>query len=256
MIGGMKVRLLLTNDDGINAKGIYALAKELEKDHEVIIVAPAKEQSACGHSITLTRPLIVRKTKIEGLNSEAFSVDGTPADCVKIAINKLVVGKIDMVVSGINRGFNLGTDVLYSGTVSAAIEACIYKIPAIAVSMEIKENIETYDIAAKYVSSILLKAKQNNIKSNIVLNVNIPLLKENKIKGIKVCKIGTRLYNNDYIKSIGENNETQYEIKGKVKDIHEEDADTKYFKEGYVTVTPLHYDLTNFNILEDVSKWF
>jgi len=250
------MRLLLTNDDGINAKGIYAIAKELEKNHEVIIVAPDMERSACGHSITLTRPLVVRETKIKGLKSKAFSVDGTPADCVKIGVNKLIDGKIDMVISGINRGLNLGTDVLYSGTVSAAIEACIYKIPAMAISMEIKDNIETYEEAAKYASGILLKAKENNIANSIVLNVNIPLLKGNEIKGIKVCKIGSRLYKNDYIESTGENNETQYEIKGVVKDIHEEDSDTIYFKEGYVTVTPLHYDLTNFSILNDVSKWF
>ena len=250
------MRLLLTNDDGISAKGIYALAKELEKNHEVIIVAPYNEKSACGHSITLTRPLIVRETKIEGLKSKAFSVDGTPADCVKMAINKLIEGKIDMVVSGINRGLNLGTDVLYSGTVSAAIEATIYKIPAMAVSMEIKRNIENYEMAAKYAGEILLKAKENNIKNDIVLNVNIPMLNENEIKGIKVCKIGSRLYNNRYIETIGENDETQYEIKGEVIDIHEEGSDTIYFKEGYVTVTPLHYDLTNFKMLDETRKWF
>ena len=250
------MRLLLTNDDGISGKGIYALAKELEKEHEVIIVAPDKERSACGHSITLSRPLIVRETKIEGLKSKAFSVDGTPADCVKIALDKLIDGKVGMVISGINKGVNLGTDILYSGTVSAAIEASIYKIPSMAVSMDVKGNIETYEMAAKYTSVILLKAIENNINNDIVLNVNIPLLKESEIKGIKVCKIGTRLYNNDYIESTGVNNETQYEIKGKVKDIHEENSDTIYFKEGYVTVTPLHYDLTNFQILNDVNKWF
>ena len=250
------MRLLLTNDDGINAKGIYALAKELEKDYEVIIVAPDNERSACGHSITLTRPLVVRETKLEGLESKAFSVDGTPADCVKIAINKLIDTKIDMVVSGINKGLNLGTDVLYSGTVSAAIEAAIYKIPSMAISMEVNKDMETYEVAAKYAREILMKANENGIKNDIVLNVNVPLLKENEIKGIKVCKIGSRLYNNCYIKTIGENNETQYEIKGQVKDIHEEDSDTIYFKEGYVTVTPLHYDLTNFKILNDVSEWF
>lgn len=254
--GGMKMRLLLTNDDGINAKGIYALAKELQKNHEVIIVAPDSERSACGHSITLSRPLIVREVKLVGLNVKAFSVDGTPADCVKIAINKLIEGKIDMVVSGINKGLNLGTDVLYSGTVSAAIEACIYKIPSMAVSMQIKNNIEDYEMAAVYAGEILLTAKQNNIKNDIVLNVNIPLLKKNEIKGIKVCKIGSRLYSNSYIESIGENNETQYQIKGELKDIHEEDSDTIYFKEGYITVTPLHYDLTNFKILEEARKWF
>ncbi|MBW9151243.1 5'/3'-nucleotidase SurE [Clostridium estertheticum] len=250
------MRLLLTNDDGINAKGIYALAKELEKNHEVIIVAPDCERSACGHSITLTRPLIVKETKLKGLKAKAFSVDGTPADCVKIAINKLTDAKIDMVVSGINKGFNLGTDVLYSGTVSAAIEATIYKIPAMAVSVEFDDNTENYDIAAKYAGVILLKATQNKINNDIVLNVNVPMLAENEIKGIKVCKIGSRLYNNKYVQSIGENNETQYQIKGTAKDIHEEDTDTIYFKDGYVTVTPLHYDLTNFEILNDVGKWF
>ena len=250
------MRLLLTNDDGINAKGIYALAKELEQNHEVIIIAPDNERSACGHSITLTRPLIVKEVKLEGLKSKAFSVDGTPADCVKIAINKLLYKKIDMVVSGINKGLNLGTDVLYSGTVSAAIEAAIYKIPSMAISMDVKKGVETYDMAAKYAGEILLKAKENNIENDIVLNVNIPLLEESEIKGIKVCKIGSRLYNNCYIETIGENNETKYEIKGEVKDIHEEDSDTIYFKEGYVTVTPLHYDLTNFKILNNVSEWF
>ena len=250
------MRLLLTNDDGINAKGIYALAKELEKNHEVIIVAPDNERSACGHSITLSRPLVVKEVVLEGLESKAFSVDGTPADCVKIAINRLIDGKIDMVVSGINKGLNLGTDVLYSGTVSAAIEASIYKIPSMAVSMQVNKTVENYETAAKYASEILIIAKENNIKNDIVLNINVPLLGQNEIKGIKVCKIGSRLYNNVYIKSIGENNETQYEIKGELKDVHEEDSDTLFFKEGYVTVTPLHYDLTNFKILNGVDEWF
>jgi len=250
------MRLLLTNDDGINAKGIYALAKELEKNHEVIIVAPDSERSACGHSITLTRPLIVREVMLEGLKLKSYSVDGTPADCVKIAINELIDGEIDMVVSGINKGLNLGTDVLYSGTVSAAIEAAIYKIPSMAVSMAVKRNIENYEIAAKYAGEILLTAKENNIKNDIVLNVNVPMLKESEIKGIKVCKIGSRLYNNCYIKTTLENNDTKYQINGELKDIHDEYSDTLYFKEGYVTVTPLHYDLTNFKILKDVSEWF
>ena len=250
------MRLLLTNDDGISAKGIYALAKELEKNHEVIIVAPHNEKSACGHSITLTRPLIVTETKLEGLKSKAYSVDGTPADCVKIAVNKLIEDKIDMVVSGVNKGLNLGTDVLYSGTVSAAIEAAICKIPSMAISMEVNKDTETYEISAKYATEILQKASENGIKNDVVLNVNIPLLKKNEIKGIKVCKIGSREYNNCYIKTIGKNNETKYEIKGEVKDIHEEDSDTIYFKEGYVTVSPLHYDLTNFKILKEVGEWF
>lgn len=250
------MKLLLTNDDGINAKGIYALAKELEKEHEVVIVAPDNQRSACGHSITITDPLFVKELKIDGIKSKAYSVSGTPADCVRIGIDKLVDGKIDMVLSGINNGFNLGTDVIYSGTVSAAIESSIYKIPSIAVSTEINDDIEKYAVAAKYASEILKVLKDSYTKDDVVINVNVPLIPKENIKGIKVCNIGSKTYDFYFMEDPGENNDKRFYLKGALKESEEENTDVYYIKRGYVTVTPLHYDLTNFKILDEVGKVF
>ncbi len=249
------MRLLITNDDGINAKGINALAKELEKEHEVIIAAPDDQRSACGHSITITRPLIIKNIELQGIKSKAYCINGTPADCVRIAVDKLVGEKIDMVISGINKGVNLGTDVIYSGTVSAAIEAAIYKIPSIAISSEFQGENENYEIAAKTVSDIIKRIQGKRIKDDVVLNINVPLIPEHKIQGIKVCKIGRRTYNNCFIESKDEQGNIVYDIIGTVNDAYDEDTDVDYFKQGYITLTPLHYDLTNFKILNEVEGW-
>jgi 5'-nucleotidase len=251
------MRLLLTNDDGINAPGLKALARELQKHHEIIIAAPDSQRSASGHSITITRPIVVKEVKLDGIECKAYSLDGTPADCTRIAVDRLIDNKVDMVVSGINRGLNLGTDVLYSGTVSAAVEAAIYRIPSIAVSMDIKEEEEPdYSIAADYAAVILKKAAENNIGNDIVININVPLIPKSEIKGIKVCRIGTRLYENTYTDTILGDKYLSMEIKGNVIDMGNEEADTCYLKQGYVTVTPLHYDLTNFKLLSEVGSWF
>ena len=130
------MKILLTNDDGVHALGIYALAKVLEKEHDVIIVAPSEQKSASSHAITIRNPLYMGETQLDGIKSKAYWVKGTPADCVKLFFEKINNEKIDFVISGINDGYNLGTDVLYSGTVSAAIEANIYNIPSIAVSTD------------------------------------------------------------------------------------------------------------------------
>jgi 5'-nucleotidase len=252
----VRLKLLITNDDGINAEGIYILAKELEKEHEVIIVAPDNQRSACGHSITLTRPLILREIKLGNIKSKAYSLDGTPADCVRIAVDKFLKGKIDMVISGVNKGVNLGTDVIYSGTVSAAIEAAIYNIPSVAISSEIVDNQGNYELAAKTVAKILVKVKDKLIKNDVVLNINVPLISEKEISGIKVCKIGSRTYDNAYIESKDKVGDLSYEVIGEIKESFELDTDVCYFKEGYITLTPLHYDLTNYKILKTVEEWF
>jgi 5'-nucleotidase len=249
------MKLLITNDDGIHAEGIYILAKEMEKEHEIIIVAPDDQRSACGHSITITRPLVVKEVKLEGVKSKAYSVNGTPADCVRIAADKLVDGKIDMVISGINKGVNLGTDVIYSGTVSAAIESAIYKTPSIAISSEFQGDKQNYELAAKTVLDILKKLQIKDLKSDVVLNINIPLIKEENIKGIKVCKISSRTYSNCFIESKDAQGHISYEIIGTVNDAYDKDTDVDYFNKGYITITPLHYDLTNFKILNEIDKW-
>lgn len=250
------MRLLITNDDGINSYGLHMLVKKMEKDNEIIVIAPDNQRSACGHSITIGAPILVREVKIEGIKSRAFSVSGTPADCVKVGVEKLISKKIDMVISGINYGLNIGTDVIYSGTVSAAIESSIYKIPSMAVSMYHGNSNDAFEIALKYIEEILLKAHKNKIKNDFVLNVNIPVIKGDGVKGIKICSLGNRIYSNYYIETINENMEKGYQLKGEPSDEHDEDTDVQYIKEGYVTVTPLHYDLTNYGVIDEVNGWF
>jgi 5'-nucleotidase len=228
----------------------------MEKDNEVLVVAPDEQKSASGHSITINRPIIVKEVKIEGIKSRAFSVNGTPADCVKIAMEKLLEDRVDVVMSGINHGLNVGTDVIYSGTVSAAIEGVIYKIPSMAVSMDVNNNDESLETAAKYANEILLNACRNNIKNDIVLNVNMPANMDKGIKGIKVCQLGNRIYTNCYIEAAVENNEVGFRLQGEVCDELDENTDVHYIKEKFITVTPLHYDLTNFKVLNEVDGWF
>lgn len=247
------MRILITNDDGVNAKGIYFLTKELEAHHECIVVAPDKQRSAAGHSITLHRPITVKKVKLEGIKSMVYSVDGKPADCVKVAIEKLLNEKVDLIISGINNGYNLGTDVLYSGTVSAAVEGAIYKIPSIAVSVDFDADEEYLKRAAK-ISKEIAERSFNNLKDDVVLNVNIP--KDETNKGIRVCILGNRVYKNAYIEEDTDNEyERRFQLAGTVMDNDDENSDVFYIKKGYITVTPLHYDLTNFNIIAQVNSW-
>lgn len=249
------MRLLLVNDDGINAKGLHALAKELEKHYDITIVAPDSEKSACGHSITISKPLVVKKVELQGINSNAYSVTGTPADCVRIGMVKLVDRDIDMVVSGINIGANLGNDILYSGTVSAAIEAAINNIPSVAVSVQADKTFEKFSVAARYARKVLNLAQKNNSYNDVVLNVNVPGLPQKDIKGIKICRIGGRVYNHNYEKIKNSTEDVRFILNGQVNDLHESDTDVHFLRAGYVTLTPLHYDLTNFKILRDVESW-
>ena len=246
------MRILITNDDGINSVGLHMLVKEMEKENEVIIAAPDSERSACGHSVTLHKPITVKEIKINGIKSKAYTIFGTPADCVKIGMDKIMNGKIDMVMSGINRGFNLGTDVIYSGTVSAAIESAIYKVPSIAVSTEVTDNEKNYKLAAAIAKNIL-ESVVKNVTNNTVLNVNIP---QGEIKGIKVCSLGNRTYKSCYTEKALENGEKSFIVTGEPYDADDENTDVYNFKCGFVTVTPLNFNLTNFNTINEVREWF
>jgi 5'-nucleotidase len=250
------MKLLISNDDGIYAKGLYALVKEMEKSHEVVVVAPDSQRSACGHSITLHKPLFVKEVSLEGISSKCYSVNGTPADCVKFAVEKILPHKVEMVLSGINKGPNLGTDVIYSGTVSAAIEAAIYKIPSAAISLDMRNDNENYDIAAKYTKLIVEEAYGKFTERNIVLNINVPDTEENQIKGIKVCELGNRIYQNTFIEKIMDDDRVGYQLAGNITDVEKESTDVFYIKNGYITLTPLHYDLTNYKLINEVGGWF
>ncbi|NLY77101.1 MAG: 5'/3'-nucleotidase SurE [Tissierellia bacterium] len=249
------MRLLLVNDDGIHAEGIQRLAKELEKDYELVIVAPDDERSAQSHALTLRKPLVVKEVELGGIKSKAYSVSGTPADCVRIAIDKLLPEPVDMVLSGINRGLNVGMDVLYSGTVSAAIEANMYNIPSIALSAQWEDGNINYDITVKYGKLILEKLRDQLLNNNMIISVNTPLLKDDQVKGIKVCKIGGVVYDY-YIMEDGKiKGESVLKADGRMRDIDEEDTDRYYISQGYVTITPLQYNLTNFKLIDKVQDW-
>lgn len=251
------MNILITNDDGFDAPGIIALAKGISKEHKVIIVAPREQKSASSHSISIHNPIKIREEFIEGLNCKVYSLAGTPADCTQAGIS-LLGEKTDIVISGINKGRNIGTDVLYSGTVSAAIEGAIYNIPSIAVSLEVDQerNDEDYCEAVKWLTKILNIAKEKYLKSDVVLNLNIPKLKENEIKGLKVCKIGKATYKTEYILLESSGKEKTYKIQGTRNDIEKDETDVYYLSKGYVTLTPLHFDFTNFNILDEVKDIF
>lgn len=261
MMKEKNLHILIANDDGIDAPGIYALAQRLQKEYKVTMVAPSIQRSASSHSITISNALNVKKHTIKGLDLKAYSVDGTPADCVRLALGQLVDEKVDFVVSGINRGFNLGMDILYSGTVSAAIEGAIYKVPSMAVSTDQFDHIQQYSTAADYAAILLKLAIENGLRSDVVLNLNVPPISNSEIKGVKVCRMGNMVYGNYFVKREGdhsatEENSTIFDIMGNIYDPEAEDMDTFFIKEGYATVTPLHYDLTNFKLLKEVSQWF
>lgn len=248
------MRILLTNDDGILAEGIYTMAKELEKDYEVIVVAPETQKSAQSHAITLHKPLIIKEVKLNSLSSKAYSVSGTPADCVRAGVEAIIQDRIDLVVSGINLGFNSGMDIIYSGTVSAAVEANIYKIPSIAVSSEWMKGTANFRMAAKYARRVLEDTKDNLLRKNIVLNLNTPYHLEDVYKEIKLCSIGGAILDYYFVEEL-ENGERTLTLKGRRDAKLEEGTDRYYLSKGYPTLTPLRYDLTNINLLEEVSTW-
>ena len=248
------MKILLTNDDGIMADGIYILAKELEKEHDITIIAPETQKSAQSHAITLHRPLIIKEVKLNGLKSKAYSISGTPADCVRAGIEAIVDDKVDLVMSGINLGLNSGMDILYSGTVSAAVEANIYGIPSIAISAEYMKGIANYNISAKYALKVLEKTASKLLKTNIVLNLNTPYDLNDVNKELKLSSIGGPILDYYFIEDT-ENGEKALTLKGRKKAELVEGTDRYFLAKGYATITPLKYDLTNYDLLKSCEDW-
>jgi 5'-nucleotidase len=240
---------LLTNDDGINAQGLLTLKREISKISQVWVVAPDREQSATSHSLTLHYPL--RITKIA---DKFYSVDGTPTDAVMLAVYGILKKRPDIVISGINHGPNLGDDVSYSGTVAAAMEGTILNIPSIAVSIA-NWNPKHFDSAVKFVRKLALFVLKNGLPKNTYLNVNIPDRKET-IKKYKITHLGKRVYNDVVIEKtdprgkkylwIGEQSPTWEK---------EKDSDFSAVKKGYVSITPLHLDMTNYKAIDQIKNW-
>lgn len=231
-------RILVTNDDGIYSEGIRKLAQALEPLGEVIIVAPDREQSAASHALTLNRPLRMIK-----LQPNEYIVDGTPSDCVNLAVLKLLKDKRpDLVVSGINFGPNLGDDVTYSGTISAAFEGALLNIPSIAFSALIGENF-SFDRCAAFAADLTRVALVEHRDPQIILNVNFPL---GDFQGVKVARLGKRIYSEGVIERLDPRGRKYYWIGGEPPIWHPgEDTDFEAIKDGYIAITPLHLDLTH-----------
>ena len=250
------MNILITNDDGIYADGIIELAKSISKIANVYVVAPESQRSATGHAITIHSPIMVHKIDM-GENIKSYAISGTPADCVKVGIEGLFKDiNIDLVLSGINNGSNLGTDVIYSGTVSAALEGFILNKPSIAISYdEVNVKREIYKDASKYVVNLIENIKDKlDLLNDCILNVNIP---NTKIKGSKITKLGQRNYDNAMVEKINPFGQKYYWIGGKLMELDQDkDSDIACVKDGYISITPINIEMTNlrkFESLKDIK---
>lgn len=244
------------NDDGIYARGLAALAEEIKKIGEVTIVAPIEEQSAVGHAITLLSPLRVSNFQKNG-EFFGYAVTGTPADCVKIAYWALLnEQKPDLVVSGINHGSNTGLNVIYSGTASAATEGTILGIPSIAVSLATYEDVD-FSFAAKFARNLALMVLDNGLPPSTYLNVNVPAIPEEQIEGVEVTRQGMAVYRERFDKRTDPHKKTYYWLTGqKINlDVEPQDADDVAVMQNKISITPIHFDLTNYKYLEQLRTW-
>lgn len=249
--------VLVTNDDGIHAPGINAMRRALEQVEglEVWSVAPDRQRSASSHALTMYRPLFPMKMEIPGATSPCYSVTGTPADSAKLAIEELLPRKPDLVISGINQGPNLGTDIFYSGTVAAALEGPILGIPAIAASLDSFTS-DDYTVAAEYVTNLALWVLKEGLPPGTLLNINVPGLSKEEIKGVRVAKMGRRLYRDQWDKRKDPRGRTYYWLAGVLADLtNDQDSDVVAVEQGYVSLTPLQLDLTRYELLDRLRGW-
>jgi 5'-nucleotidase len=251
------MHILVTNDDGVTAPGLLALVKEMRRLGTVSVLAPDHNWSASGHVKTMHRPLRVKETQLAD-GSSAWTSDGAPSDCVALGLLGFVPEKIDLVVSGINPNANIGHDVTYSGTVTAAMEAAIGGVPGIAFSLHTPEeaqNAPDYGPAARVAHRIVAAFIADNLTSNLVLNVNIPYLPDDQINGILVTRQGLRVYRDRLDKRLDPRGKPYYWIGGDSPTaIPDEGTDYGALDQGYVSVTPLHLDLTDYTFMSSLKN--
>jgi 5'-nucleotidase len=244
------MNILVSNDDGVHAPGLEALVKEMEKIAEVTVVAPDRNRSGASNSLTLTQPLRIRQ-----LNNGHYSVEGTPTDCVHMALTGFLEQGMDIVVSGINHGANLGDDILYSGTVAAAMEGRYLGLPAIAFSM-VGEKIQHFDAGAIIARRLVMKLRANMLPLQTILNVNIPDLPLNQIQGMEVTRLGTRHVAEPTIKEYDPRGRPMYWI-GPPGMESDAGPGTDFYavNRGYVSITPLNLDMTHYKVFNQLSSW-
>ena len=248
--------ILVTNDDGINAPGIRTLISVVKNIGDVIVVAPDSPQSGMGHAITINSTL--HSSRITPKNSEIieYSCSGTPADCVKLAINEIMPRKPDLCVSGINHGSNSSINVIYSGTMSAAIEAGIEGVPAIGFSLLDYSWNADFSHSKDFIRKITLNALNNGIPKGVVLNVNIPAVKKSDIKGVKICRQAKAYWVEEFDKRKNPLGQEYYWLTGKfVNKDQGEDTDEWALKNNYISIVPVEFDLTAHHAIQGLNEW-
>ncbi|MEB3344223.1 5'/3'-nucleotidase SurE [Aquimarina gracilis] len=252
-----KPLILVTNDDGITAPGIRALISVMNEIGDVFVVAPDSPQSGMGHAITVNStiycdPIVIDKNA----SQKEFSCSGTPADCVKMAAREIMPRKPDLCVSGINHGSNSAINVIYSGTMSAAVEAGIEGIPAIGFSLLDYSMNANFEPSKKYVRSIVENVLENGLPKGVVLNVNIPRLPEEEIKGVKICRQANAHWVEEFDKRTNPMGRQYYWLSGKfINEDKGEDTDEWALRQGYVSVVPTQFDLTAHHFIQELNNW-
>jgi 5'-nucleotidase len=248
------MRILLTNDDGIYSKGIEALYFALVQEHDITVVAPETEQSAVGHAITWLDPLRVDKVHRNG-SFFGYALNGTPADCVKIAITELMTPPPQVVVSGINLGANVGVNVIYSGTVSAATEAAVLGVPSVAVSID-SFRPEDFSAVSEFIPRLLKTIEREGLPEGMSLNVNVPNLAARDIQGVRITHQGKKKHLERYDRRLDPRGHVYYWLCNSTFTRDTDPlADSVALEEGYISVTPIHYDLTRHEMLETLRRW-
>jgi 5'-nucleotidase len=246
--------ILLTNDDGVTAPGLLALAGALRHVGEVAVIAPEHNWSASGHSKTMHKPLRVRPTLLSD-GTEALMASGSPSDCVALALLGVLERTPDLVVSGINQGANVGHDLTYSGTVSAAMEAVIAGIPGIAVSLDSYTDAR-FDVAAAFAARLARAVLASPRERPLLLNVNVPALTEQEIRGVMITRLGQRIYRDALVKRSDPRGQVYYWIGGEPPEgIPEQGTDIGALSEGYISITPVALDLTDRDAIDALEGW-
>jgi 5'-nucleotidase len=252
------MHILVTNDDGVQAPGLLALAQEMRKLGDVTVVAPDRNWSASGHVKTMDRPLRVRETKLAD-GTHAYTSDGAPSDCVALALLGVIKDNVDLVVSGINPNANVGHDVTYSGTVTAAMEAVIDHVKGIAISLNSPDHFKgelEYGTAARVARKVAQKVLEDGLPDGVLLNVNVPYLNDDQIKGTIITRQGLRVYRDALLQRLDPRGRPYYWIGGDVPTgVIEDGTDYGAIATGYVSITPLQLDLTAFSAMDRLKEW-
>ena len=251
-----KPLILVTNDDGITAPGIRALIYVMSKIGDVLVVAPDKPQSAMGHAITINSTLYLNKISAEDAAVTEYSCSGTPVDCVKLAVNEILKKKPDLCVSGVNHGSNSSINVIYSGTMSAAVEAGIEGVPAIGFSLLDYDWNADFDTIKPFIEKITLEALENGMPKDVVLNVNFPKLKKEAIKGIKICRQAKAIWAEKFDKRVTPQGKDYYWLAGEfINQDKGQDTDEWALANGYISVVPVQFDLTAHHSIQELNTW-